>query len=462
MNLKDVKAITIPECIVANNSQTFSSTTKTSSNAWFNYYPTSTSALGLCKAIRIKGKFHVYGNSYSWLGVWYNSDAQGGESQVTLNTGSGWVETPFDITCYLIRDDWINNTLWNVFAFGGGSSNYRWIRAVVAKTNNNNLDFYTQSDTTNEYFRVTVDSIEIGVKKITDSNNVVLWDESGAGPVTISYRKSVYQGTLPASKEVPSGYVLTADDLPTQTDSSAWSVTGWTIDGTTPISAGYVVNSNIELCAIHRLNVTSSNLFKRDYDDGTVSSSYGKTCTATASCGNVGNAATSGSTKTVAMTKKYSKKWSETGTFNSYYCGVTLGAWGGLVSTIQVDHACRMEWTPSRSTVSFTLPSGYTNEYNYTGCYPGYVCRNNSTGAYITAYNQNNTNKITYDVSEPSGGTTNALYIQYGKVTGSTINNLAWRGGYYYTGSSRPSSKSMTCNTSTTTETIYLYTTPTN
>lgn len=188
MNMKDVKAITIPECIVANNSQTFSSTSNTSSNTWFNYYPTSTTALGSCKTIRIKGKFHVYGNSYSWLGVWYNSNPTGDTTQITLNTGSGWVETPFDITCYLVNDDWVNNTLWNVFAFGGGSSNYRWIRAVVAKNNNNNLDFYTQSDTTNEYFRVTVDSIEMGVKEIKDSNGNVIWGSESAFP----YRRLEY------------------------------------------------------------------------------------------------------------------------------------------------------------------------------------------------------------------------------------------------------------------------------
>ena len=317
---------------------------------------------------------------------------------------------------------------------------------VLGMYDKNNDVFYPVTTSGDGYFT------------ITDVNGTSIWPQL----FTITYRKAVYQNTLPASKTVPAGYVLTSADLPTQTDSSDWSVTGWTLNGTNTVSAGYVVNSNIELCAVHKYHVTSSNLFKRDNDDGTVSSSYGDTCSATASCGNVGNAATSGSTKTVAMTKKYSKTWSATGTFNSYKCGVTLGAWGGLVSTIQVDHACRMEWTPARSSVTFTLPSGYTNEYNYTDCYPGYVCRNNSTGAYITAYNQNNTNKITYNVSEPSSGTTNALYIQYGKVTGSSINYLAWRGGYYYTLSSGPSSKNMTCNTSTTTETVYFYTTPTN
>lgn len=304
-------------------------------------------------------------------------------------------------------------------------------------------------------------TIPEGDVKSISVGGVTVWQKPVQN-VTITYRKSVYQGTLPASKTVPAGYVLTSADIPTQTDSTAWSVTGWTIDGTNTVSAGYVVNSNIELCAVHRCNVTSSNLFKKNYDDDTVTSSYGATCSATASCGNVGNAATSGSTKTVAMNKTYSKTWSAVSTVNTYKCGITLGAWGGLVTTIQVDHACRMEWTPSRSTVSFTLPSGYTNEYNYSNCYPGYVCRNNSTGAYITAYNQNNTNKITYNVNEPSSGTTSALYIQYGKVTGSTINYLAWRGGYYYTLSSAPSSKNMTCNTSTTSETVYLYTKPTN
>ena len=177
--MKDVKAITIPECVVANTAQTFSSTSNTSgSYTYFNYYRTNTENLGSCISLRIKGKYYFNSGTYSWSGLWY-FDRNGSEVQITPTIGAS---TEFDITCYLNKDTWMSGK-WNVFVIAGQiDSNYRHIRVVVDKTNNRNLDFYTQSNSTSEICNVEIDSVEVGVSKIEDSNGNIIWGSEDVYP----------------------------------------------------------------------------------------------------------------------------------------------------------------------------------------------------------------------------------------------------------------------------------------
>ena len=189
MEMKDIKAISIPESVVANTAQTFSSTSNTNGSlTYFNYYPTSTSNLGLCKALRIKGKYYFNSATYSWSGLWY-FDINGSQVQITPTIGTA---TEFNITCYLNQDSWVSGK-WNVFVIGAqiSGSSYRRIRVVVNKTNNTNLDFYTQSDSASEICNVEIDSVEVGVSKITNSNGDIIWGSQEAFP----YRRLEYVHT---------------------------------------------------------------------------------------------------------------------------------------------------------------------------------------------------------------------------------------------------------------------------
>lgn len=293
-------------------------------------------------------------------------------------------------------------------------------------------------------------TIPEGDVKSISVGGVIVWQKQSQN-VTISYRKSVYQGTLPASKTVASGYVLTADDLPTQTDSSDWSVTGWTIDGTNPISAGYVVTSDIELCAIHKYKHTTGSLFKsaKNY-------AYESSVTVSVNNGSVGNSS-SGTT----MTYTNSKSYTASAPGYDYYRLAQIGSWGGLVGTIDLEHAGRIEWTPSRNSVTFSSSmSGGTNAYNYTATYPTLVLRHVGTKALIYSKTQNSTAKITYNAPEPNSGSKVRVYIQHGGNDGGQ--KLASRADYKQQYDTPTGSYGVKCNASTATETIYLYTTPTN
>lgn len=287
-------------------------------------------------------------------------------------------------------------------------------------------------------------------------NNVVLWKR--AEPVTITYRKAFFAGTAPATKTVEPGYVLTAADLPTQTDSTAWSTTGWTIDGTNKISAGYVVNSNITLKAIHKGIITSGNLYKHKEGYKYIEEK-GSTSTGSISMGNVGNCNSGSTTKTHALTApSYSHSWNSYG--QEGYCFVSEAAWGGQVTYLTPAHAGRFEWTPTLSSVSFTLPTGFTGENNYTAAYPTVVFRRNDTGAHLWHTSQNSTNKISHAIQEPNSGATNIIYVSYGGNNGSSYGTqLARRTGYRSWQASSSGGGSITCNKSTVKETFYFYVT---
>ena len=162
-------------------------------------------------------------------------------------------------------------------------------------------------------------------------------------PVTITYRKAVYQGTIPATKVVPAGYQLTSADLPTGADGT-WTLEGWTYDGTTQAAVGDAVTTDITLKSIHKRTYTTASLFKRSsgsaYSDGTAS----KTVSASAvSMGNVGNASSSTSSNTYALScTKYSHTFSNAA-YTEGTCYVVKGAWGGLVLNGALDHAARIE-----------------------------------------------------------------------------------------------------------------------
>ena len=300
--------------------------------------------------------------------------------------------------------------------------------------------------------------IYIGTQKINMSGmdkvyvGTTLVYQKNAPLVTISYRKAIYQSTVPSSIQVPVGYTLTSADIPTQTDSSTWSVTGWTLDGTTAVTAGYVVTGDITLLAIHKATVTSGNLYKtsKKASDGYISQS--KTVETSISLGNVGNSDSGSTTFTYALSGSVSRTF--TTSDSNYYHGVMIGGWGGVVYTGYIDKACRLEWTPSNYQATFTLPSGVTGINNYQGTYPTVVLRHNDTGAYIWSTTQNNTNKISYQMGNPHSGSTIRMYIQFGGNNGGK--KLAQRTGYWSRSSSM--SSNMTCNRSTTTETLYLYT----
>lgn len=305
---------------------------------------------------------------------------------------------------------------------------------VLGMYDKNNNVFYPVTTSGDGYFT------------ITDVNGTSIWPQL----FTISYRKAVYQNTLPASKTVPAGYVLTSADLPTQTDSSDWSVTGWTLNGTNTVSAGYVVNSNIELCAVHKYKHTSASLFKSAKNNV-----YEAKVTVSVNNGSVGNSS-SGTTMTYTNSKSYTSGNPGYDTF----VYAQIGSWGGLVGTINLDHAARIEWTPSRSSVTFSssMSSG-TNVYNYTATYPTLVLRHVGTQQLIYSKTQNSTNKITYNAPEPNSGSKVRVYIQHGGNDGGQ--KLASRADYRYTPNTSQS-YGITCNASTTTETVYFYTTPSN
>lgn len=296
-----------------------------------------------------------------------------------------------------------------------------------------------------------------GMDKVYVGTTLVYQKQAPVVTYTISYRKAFWTGTAPATKTVNAGYVLTAADLPTQTDSTSWSTTGWTIDGTNKISAGYVVNSDITLKAIHKGVITSANLYKHK-EASKFLEEKGSVSTGTQSMGSVGNCNSGSTTKTVTLTMpSYSHSWNSYG--QEGYCCVSEAAWGGQVTYLTPAHAGRFEWTPSLSSVSFTLPSGYTGENNYTGAYPTVVFRRNDTGAHLWHTSQNNTNKISHAIQEPNSGQTNVIYISYGGNGGSNYGTQLARRTGYKSWQYSSSTSAITCNKSTVKETFYFYVT---
>lgn len=294
----------------------------------------------------------------------------------------------------------------------------------------------------------------VEVKKIEDSNGVVLWKKPEPQTFTISYRKTIYQNTLPASKVVPAGYVLTAEDLPLITDSANWQVIGWTIDGVNTISVGYVVNSDIELCAVHEGNWTTGSFAKSD-------SEYKSTGSPTATVSITLGLLDSG---TNSFTSSVSKIYTNSDSTGYSYKKAYICRWSGIVAIPYIEHAARIEWTPSRSSVSFTnnatsSQGTITNVNTITTCYPTMLLRYNDTKGYIGHIQNSNTNKQVYTSPEPHTGSSIRVYIQYGGAGGG--NNMAYRSGKAFSNSSSMGSISVSNPSGgKTTETVYLYTLP--
>lgn len=291
-----------------------------------------------------------------------------------------------------------------------------------------------------------------GVNKIYVGTQLVYQKQTQT--FTISYRKTVYQNTLPASKVVPAGYVLTAEDLPLITDSANWQVIGWTIDGVNTISVGYVVNSDIELCAVHEGNWTTSSLEKNK-------GGYASTGSATASVSTTLGLLDSG---TNSFTSNLSKTYTNSDSTGYSYKKAYICSWGGIVAIPYIEHAARIEWKPSRSSVSFTnnatsTQGTITNVSTVTTCYPTMLLRYNDTKGYIGHIQNSNTNKQVYNSPEPHTGNSIRVYIQYGGAGGG--NNIAYRSGKAFSNSSSMGSISVNNpSDGKTTETVYLYTLP--
>ena len=147
-----------------------------------------------------------------------------------------------------------------------------------------------------------------GIDKIYVGTSLVY--QKASQLVTISYRKVMFTGTTPVTKTVPAGYLLTAEDLPTQNDASGSTTTGWTYDGTTQAVVGDAVTSNITLYQIETVNVTSANLFKRSRAKGNESYSSWSGSTSV-SMGNVGNSDSGSTTKTYALKQTYKRNFSD-------------------------------------------------------------------------------------------------------------------------------------------------------
>lgn len=122
-------------------------------------------------------------------------------------------------------------------------------------------------------------------------------------------------------------------------------------------------------------------------------------------------------------------------------------------------HKCRLEWTPTTSSVTFTNPSGHTTANNYTATYPTVVFRRNDTGDHLWHTSQNSTNKISHEIQEPNSGKTNVIYISYGGNNGSSYGTQLARRTCYKDWSSTSILSNVTCNKSTVTETFYVYVT---
>ena len=299
------------------------------------------------------------------------------------------------------------------------------------------------------FSQVKAISIPEGDVKQVSLNGTVLWKKQTGG-CTITYRKSLYNSTAPASIVVPVGYALTSADLPTQSDSNSWSVTGWTLDGTNAVSVGTIVSSDITLLAIHSKTVTSSNLFKKDVDNKTNDWGYSGTLSSSTSQ-TFGDMRSSSTTMTMSISKSKSQSYSS----GDSYIHTGVGIWGGNVTNFETEHSSKLVWTPSNSSLTFTLTRLGSNQSNYTGTYPGITVRNVDDNSYIYAHKQNNRNEISYNIPEPHTNSTVRTYIQYGGNNGTE--NLSWCGGTSKSGSSNAS---ITCSMSTTTETIKLYTLP--
>ena len=291
-----------------------------------------------------------------------------------------------------------------------------------------------------------------GVGKVYVGDNLV-WDKNSTTTYTITYRKAMRTSTTPASIQVPAGYELTSADLPTGSDGNNVTIQGWTLDGTNMISAGYVVNSDITLLCVQKYTKTSSNLFKsaKNYTSG-------YNVTVSVNGGNVGNSTGGANTSmTYELTKSYTTPNRAT---MSYYIYGQLGAWGGLVCDFDIDNDCRIEWTPSRKSVTFTSSMAQgTNSYNYTDTWPTMVIRDSLTGLLLYTYGQNSTSKITYTLSgiNPLRGPAPHVYIQHG---GNYNGNKYASRADYMNANNTTFAYGITCNASTATENIYLYTSP--
>ena len=299
-----------------------------------------------------------------------------------------------------------------------------------------------------DFSQVKAISIPSGNVKQLSIGGVVVWKKASS-TCTISYRKSNYQSTLPTSLVVPYGYALTSADLPTQTDSESFSVIGWTLDGINPVSVGTVVTSDITLCAIHQWTKTT-----------TIGSNARKSTTNYTSGPTVSISKTLGDARSSSsnMTNSMSKSYTGPGVGSSYYCWAYMATFIGQVGNFNIDHAARVEWTPSRSSVGYTNSSGITQVTNYTNTYPCMVIRYVDDSSYIYSLAQNSTNKISYSTPEPHSGSTIRVYIQHGGSYNGTDYG-AYRTGYKRNNSSSDSG-SITANPTSVTEVVTIYTLP--
>lgn len=235
---------------------------------------------------------------------------------------------------------------------------------------------------------------------------VTVWKKSK--PVTISYvaMTSGSNTWKPADKVVESGHVLTAEDLPSDWDttfsseSNSVHVTsdGWYI-GDTKATPGMVITEDTVLCLQAKIvtTITKGNIYKTNKQTSTGTSSSVSVSVPDIGAGTAAN-------KTITISKTAS---------SSNYS--SSGAFAGKISNMTITNPCTASWSVSHGTITWkagTTTMAITKDQN---AYPSMIVRNSGRTSIGKHVKQNSTGtlSITIDQATLDKGT-NVLQLGYG------------------------------------------------
>lgn len=296
------------------------------------------------------------------------------------------------------------------------------------------------------------------VAKIEDGLGNILWQKDSEKQITISYYMVYLVGNTPASKTVTTTggvYALTSADLPTGTG----YIDGWTLDGSTRLTAGTTISDNVTLYGIQKISWTK-NYTKTG--TGRTGNIYDRTGSASAKTTNtLWNLKTCA---TATYTVNYSRSFTGSSVYNSWGC-VGVNSFNGQIGNIQTIRGgkFKIQWNPAVRTVTFSKNNSYTLDKNYGGAYPMILVRtyNTTTKLYTNANVAANT--LTSTITADSS--TNAqIILQYGGWDTSGGGKTAWASQYRLvtnSGTTAPTAYAPTSNkNSNITDTIYIWTQP--
>lgn len=301
------------------------------------------------------------------------------------------------------------------------------------------------------------------VLKIEDGHGILWQKPSVEKQITITYLMGFYTGQTPATKTVTTTggvYALTSADLPTLNLATGYTTTGWTLDGSTALTAGATISDNVTLLAIQKVKVSKTYDWHHMSGMGEVSTG-GKT-SITSDTQSHSTSLWNLSTAAAGTYKcSYSKTWSGLQKYTTYHYSIGIRGFNGVVVNFQVatGRKFKIHWNPAVRSVTYAATSSHSIDGNYSGAYPMILVRNGNTTTKLYTNDNVAANFVSSTIT--AGSSANAyIGVQYGGWNANGGGKTAWaRQNICKTGtltSNYPSSN----KTGNITDNIYIYIQP--